>query len=129
MAKNEQDDSWLLVFLRRVRHRPGMYLGDERLNSLSCYVQGAISALKHAGSAGDDEEAFLRAFGDWLGLKVDSKNGDCWYYLSLLPRAKQGVALFFEELNEFLIELGYEAGLDDEDLEVSRWGLSSSNES
>ena len=97
-----------------------MYLGDERLNSLACYVHGAIFTLEDVGVRSPHEVAFLKAFGDWLGNKVNSRNGDCWFYLKCIPNAQDTVAEFFTALDEFLNSSGY-AGLDDERLDISRW--------
>jgi hypothetical protein len=68
-----------------------------------------------------DDEKMLRAFGDWLGARVGSRNGDCWFYLSLLPDASGNVMDFYRELDRYLKELGYERGLDDEMLNPADW--------
>ena len=122
METNERSLSWLLLALRRIRKRPGMYLRDDRINSLACYVDGAIYGLENAGVKNTDEEAFLIAFGEWLGTRLGRKHNDCWFYLMMcLPQRSGHVEDFYRELDSYLREYGFEHGLDDERIEMKRW--------
>ncbi len=122
----KQEVPWLLTVLRRVRERPAMYLGDERLGSLECYIQGVIYGLNTlAGVSDSGDVAFLTAFGEWLGKKVKSNNGDCWFYLSLTPGHSGTANDFFEHLDLFLADSGF-AGLQDEGLEFASWQIPNS---
>jgi hypothetical protein len=99
-----------------------MYLRDDRLNSLACYMEGMVYGLELAGVRNSAEERFLRAFGDWLGSRLDSKNGDCWFYLLQCISDKPGrVDDFYRELDEFLRANGFEHGLEDEGLDLKLW--------
>ena len=96
-----------------------MFLGDDRLNSLACYIQGFIYGLERAGIRETVDEWFLKKFGRWLGDRVDSRNGDCWFYLErCLPGGSGHVDDFYRELDRYLQEIGY-LGLDDERLEIA----------
>lgn len=117
-----QASSWLLVALRRIRQRPGMYLRDERINSLACYVDGMLHGRAGVELSNADEESFLAAFGDWLSNRLGPKRHDCWFYLmSLYPQRTGHVEDFYRELDSYLRELGFEHGLEDIRFELSTW--------
>lgn len=114
--------SWLLEALRRIRRRPAMYLRDDRLNSLACYVEGVLHGRDLAGGSNTSEEAFLGAFGDWLGDRLDLEPQDCWFYLMrCLPERTGHIDDFYRELDRYLAESGFARGLDDERLDVTGW--------
>ena len=127
MSSNTNDMStradWLFPVLKSIRLRPRMYLRDERLFSLSNYLEGVIYGLKCAGVTKTDGEEFLVSFGKWMGQKIDSRNGDCWFYLEHLPDGSGGVAKFYRELDRYLIDLGYENGLETTSLSIDNWAL------
>jgi hypothetical protein len=95
-----------------------MYLGDSQLNSLACYIRGMILGLQVAGVRNTREEAFLKKFGEWLGKRIDSHNGDCWFYLlQCYPERIGHVDDFYHYLDIFIIEMGLNHGLKDEELD------------
>jgi hypothetical protein len=98
-----------------------MFLGDDRLNSLACYIHGFIYGLEHAGVSDTADERFLKAFGRWLGERLDKQTGDCWFYIErCLPGGEGHIDDFFRELDRYLHELGY-SGLSDEKLDLLAW--------
>jgi hypothetical protein len=102
-----------------------MYLGDDRLNSLACYVQGAIHGIEDLGVRGTPEEKFLNEFGEWLGKRFDSSNGDCWFYLMrCYPEATGNITDFYKWLDRYLEHKGFTQGLDDEKLDAMLAGSS-----
>ena len=127
MPPTEQDQSWLLSTLRRIRKRPGMYLRDDRLNSLACYIDGIIHGREDVGAAEIDTKSFLDAFGKWLGDRLRRKNGDCWFYLTTCMSERTGhVDAFYRELDMYLTESGFKKGLNDEKLTLDHWRLRTS---
>jgi len=57
-------ERWLLPMLASMRVRPGMYLGDERIESLSLYLSAYQTAREDAGLVGmhPDDQAMLKSF-------------------------------------------------------------------
>jgi hypothetical protein len=99
-----------------------MYLRDERINSLACYVDGIIHGLEIAGIRNTDEEQFLAAFGEWVGNRLGLKHNDCWFYLMVCHPQRSGhIEDFYRELDAYLIESGFERGLDDECINMKAW--------
>lgn len=122
MGAANQSQSWLLLELRRIRKRPGMYLRDDRINSLACYVDGVIHGLEIADAKKTNEAAFLAAFGEWIGCRLGLEHNDCWFYLMCCHPQRTGhVEDFYRELDIYLKELGYMDGLEDERIEISVW--------
>ncbi len=99
-----------------------MYLRDDRINSLACYVDGSIYGLETVGVKSTDDEAFLAGFSEWLGERLHRRNGDCWFYLMMCHQERTGhVEDFYRELDMYLRASGYENGLDDERLDLKAW--------
>jgi hypothetical protein len=126
MKTKMEDDSgsttWLLPVLRRIRIRPGMYLRDDRLNSLACYIDGIVYGLERANVLNTPDASFLHAFGEWLGARFDCRNGDCWFYLMMCMPGRTGhVDDFYGSIDEFLRESGFALGLDDPAIELIAW--------
>jgi hypothetical protein len=99
-----------------------MYLRDDRLNSLACYIEGVVYGLEHANVKDTADEKFLRGFGDWLADHLNASNGDCWFYLLRCHPNRSGhVEDFYHALDEYLRESGFAGGLDDESIELEKW--------
>jgi hypothetical protein len=112
--------SWLIIELRRIRVRPAMFLTDDRLNSLTCYLWGIFYGLELAGLRNTAEERFLKAFGRHLEESLDiDANGDWWFCLSTRQDPRGHVDQFFVELDRYLRKIGYPGGLDDESIELT----------
>jgi hypothetical protein len=115
--------SWLLVELRRIRQRPSMFLTDDRLNSLACYLWGVFRGMDIAGVSDSDEERFLKSFGESLArrFEIGNANGDWWFCFVARPGSTGRIDDFYVELDRYLQEAGYARGLDDESIQLKDW--------
>jgi hypothetical protein len=70
---DDAQERWLLPMLARIRTRPGMYLCDERVESLDRYLAGYSQAREDVGQAwmASADEAVWRGFEAWLVTRAD----------------------------------------------------------
>jgi hypothetical protein len=125
MSTSAHVSSWLIAVLRQLHQRPAMYLFDDRIVSLACYITGIFSGRKGVGVSDADEEAFMTAFGEWLqvGAGIEAPPpSDCWFFLICYYPERTGRAEdFYRELDRYLQELGFAYGLADERFDLSTW--------
>lgn len=94
-------DHFLLRCLARVRTRPGMYLGDERVRTLGTFLAGYQNSMVDLGdrSFGD----VLTEFREWLSLEMKETRSLGWTELIELEDASErNVYAFFERFEAFL---------------------------
>lgn len=66
------DSPWLRAFLRMIRERPAMYLGDSKVDTLSHWIDGYVTARQDLGIDAfvGDEVGWLDGFTHWLAVKL-----------------------------------------------------------
>lgn len=112
-----------------------MFLGDDRLASLQNYVHGVFNYCEI--KPGARELRFLRAFGAWQYQTLIEEHpnldpysgayfgGAFWCLVIRSDRAGEGreplASEFFLQIEEFLRQSGYEAGLHDERLDLGEF--------
>ncbi|WP_437828341.1 hypothetical protein [Sorangium sp. So ce1153] len=103
------DEPWLLPFLRCVRQRPGMYLGNNSVRTLETYILGYTQARIDLGipEFGAGESALLESFGKWLASASTSRMNLGWAgYVEFVDPSCDNVHTFFKKFDEFLREQG-----------------------
>lgn len=105
-------DRWLLPFLAKVRTRPGMFLGDERLVTLAAFLAGYEQGRADVGVPGmhDDDAALLNEFDTWLAEQTEhhgTQGALRWPQLvEKIDSGSKNVGTFFRLLDEFLESSG-----------------------
>lgn len=108
-------------FLFGIRHRPGMYIGEDNFNLLAALLLGYFRGKADARlELTIDEQQFL-AFEPWLVLHHQLEKEYPWYRLFLLwpGRARMGtVESFFGAYDDYLTDYGKKPGSLDDLFEV-----------
>lgn len=103
------EDPWLVPFLSLIRRRPGMYLGDENVRTLDCFIRGYVQARLDLGlrGFGPEEEFLLDEFGDWLRKRNNSEDQRLWPTLvEKADPSRDNVKTFLRLFDEFLSDRG-----------------------
>ena len=109
---NHELERWLLPLLARVRTRPGMFLGDERVETLATFLAGYEQGRADVGGVGmhDDDALLLNEFDAWLAERTErhgSQGALRWPQLvGRLDEGPKNVRTFFDLLEEFLESAG-----------------------
>ena len=109
MATYNHDDSWLLPFLAVVKTRPGMYLGDERVETLATYIVAYMQARRDLGvpSYRPEDQEMLEEFTYWLSKRRQSDDDCAWDgHVKQIDSSGANVHTFFRLFEEFLAERG-----------------------
>ena len=96
--------SGLLEILEKIRHRPGMYLGQPSVSNLFMFLVGYEIARSEFGTElTEGEQAFHEEFQPWLQQKLNTSSVASWAKLIMLncPDEATGLNYFFELLDEF----------------------------
>jgi hypothetical protein len=102
-------DPWLLAFLGRIHHRPGMYLGDERVRTLATFIRAYAQAREDLGipEFGEGEELVLDDFEKWLAEKQNDSREVAWPTLiEAVDASERNARTFFRLFGEFLASRG-----------------------
>jgi len=101
-----EGDRWLVPLLARISRRPGMYLGDERAESLCKYLLGYQQARGDAGLVpmSSEDKVLVEGFAAWLAEKTgqDQRSLSWPGLLSRIDDGNKGVGTFFRLFEEFL---------------------------
>lgn len=113
LATNER---WLLPVLARIRQRPGMYLGDERVQTLGAFLAAYECGRVDVGGAGMDanDARLLHDFEAWLCATMEHGPQGTAGWCLLVGRVDSGahnVKTFFTLFEQFLSSEGQ--SLDD----------------
>lgn len=114
-------ERWLLPFLATIRTRPGMFLGDERVETLQTLMVGYEMGREDAGGVGmyAEDAALLARFDAWMAQRANydrSHRSVAWPSLvKRLDDSERSVVMFFKLFEEFLHTTGQ--SLDN----VGRW--------
>ena len=103
------NDPWLLAFLKRVRTRPGMFLGDENVKTLSTFLQAYGQARIDLGvpEFATAEASLLDEFETWLAARLHDTRDVAWPTLvATEDPGERNVQTFFLRFEEFLQERG-----------------------
>jgi hypothetical protein len=103
------DEAWLIPFLKRIRDRPGMYLGDEQVRTLHAFLQGYAQAREDLGIPPfvPQEESFLAGFEAWLKGRLMLTGDLAWATIvARVHPGEHGVRAFFVLLDEYLGQRG-----------------------
>lgn len=109
LAVNER---WLLPVLACIRQRPGMYLGDERVETLAAYLSAyELGRVDVGGSGLDAKDArLLQEFEGWICAQTPEFGAQGTAGWSLLVRrvdsSAQNVRTFFTLFEQFLATRG-----------------------
>lgn len=100
--------SWLIEFIEKIKVRPGMYLGDERLSTLRAYISGYCQAREDLGVVALDEFEVnvLNEFKYWLAVKHGRRlNLDWSGYVEhcFSNNPEESVLEFFKLFDEFML--------------------------
>ena len=109
MGTYKQDDPWLLPFLGVVKTRPGMYLGDERVQTLTTYILAYTQAREDLGVPpyGPGEQELLEEFTYWLADRRQSDDNCSWPgHIRRIDASDANVHTFFRLFEEYLAERG-----------------------
>lgn len=101
-----EDKPWLLSFIRRMRVRPGMYLGSEEVRALDLYLTAYAQARLDLGlpEHGPGEERLLPCFQQWLEKRLKTTDTRGWW--GLIEQADPtgtNVRTFLALFDEFLL--------------------------
>lgn len=101
-------DRWLLPILATIRIRPGAFLGDERVETLSTFLAAYEMGRCDVGFVGMalDDEAVLAAFEGWLvdRTKEHGEQGTAGWpsLVKRIDNSERSVVTFFALFEEFL---------------------------
>jgi hypothetical protein len=98
--------SQLIALLKKIRKRPGMYIGFPSVIRLSAFLHGYNYALLELTDAPGDP--FLIAFQEWITQRLAPKHHLPWEEVILKESGSEAAALnrFWELLDEYLAEQG-----------------------
>lgn len=109
MKTYNQDTPWLLGLLATISRRPGMYLGDERVETLQLYINAYSQAREDLGFRGlvESDERLWREFTDWLRARTHVSSGGTRPFvvcelIRMLDPKERNVQTFFAEMEAFL---------------------------
>lgn len=102
-------DPWLLPLLKRVRSRPGMYLGDESVKALATFVQAYGQARTDLGvpEFAPSESELLPNFEKWLARELGDSRDVAWHTLiATEDPTDRNVHTFLRRFEDFLRGIG-----------------------
>lgn len=100
-------------FLKKAKLRPGMYIGDLKLESMYHFISGFLSSNILSGRADYVDIAFKDQFHDWVKGRLEEekkieleKNRNYNTYISKVYQdPEQGLSIFFQLSDAFFDEL------------------------
>lgn len=101
-------DRWLLPILATIRIRPGAFLGDERVETLSTFLLAYEMGRCDVGFVGmaPEDKAVLAAFEGWLvdRTKEHGEQGTAGWpsLVKRIDNSERSVVTFFALFEEFL---------------------------
>ena len=98
-------EPWLISSFRKIKTRPGAYLGTENVWALELFIAAYSQARTDLGfpQFGTGEENFLRDFGEWLEAKYELHDTRGWPSLvEKIDPSTKNVQSFFALFDEFL---------------------------
>lgn len=103
------EDPWLLPFLSLIRHRPGMFLGDESVRTLEVFIRGYIQARRdlELPAFAAEEDGLLTSFEAWLSESLGDRKCVSWAtFIEQLDPSGRNVISFMRYFEDFLKERG-----------------------
>ncbi len=101
----KHDSPWLRSFLRMIRERPAMYLGDSKVDTLSHWIDGYVTARQDLGIEAfvGDEVGLLDGFTHWLAVKLPTTITCQWEGIIRLEKdgSEFSVQTFFRLFDEY----------------------------
>lgn len=91
----------IATLLRKLRERPGMYLGHDSLPLLQAFLNGYVFA---GGEGAEELQSLLREFGMWIGSKYSVASAHDWCSIIQFYHRRESEAFeaFFGLMDEFL---------------------------
>jgi len=103
-----KDSPWLLEFLELIRKKPGMYLGENRVERLEAYILGYRQARIDFGlpEFHESEESILEGFTYWLAVKLKSTMSLNWagFISHELDPSQDNIYTFYKYFDQFMLE-------------------------
>lgn len=110
LVSYSSQDPWLLPLLRRVRERPGSYLGYESVRELDVFLDGYTRARIDLGlpAYGRGEEDLISAFNDWIKERYHQAGSSMSWrnVIEMLDASSRNIYRFYDELDAFLSTRG-----------------------
>lgn len=102
--KNNQE--YLYDLLKRIKQRPGMYLGKVSLTRLKMLLMGYSMSRGELGLQLTEEEKRFAKFQQWIQIKYQVNSSEGWenIILSQVKDEKLAFELFFELFEQFNLE-------------------------
>ncbi|HAG85613.1 MAG TPA: hypothetical protein DCL61_31865 [Cyanobacteria bacterium UBA12227] len=98
--------SGLFDILRKIKTRPGMYIGRPSLSDLFMFLVGYKTARRELGIEPSEQEVeFYREFQPWIQKRFNVQTVNSWAKIILLYSVdeKEAFTYFFKLLDEFLV--------------------------
>lgn len=101
---------WMYNVLLAMEPRPGMWIGAEDVWTLEVYLAGCLRGRRDCGR--DDDDALLRAFGDWVRARAERRGevalpAEPWSrVITRESPAQRNIRTFYARFREFLEESG-----------------------
>jgi len=99
--------SRLFEIWRKIKAKPGMYIGRASVTDLFMFLVGYKTALRELKIESTEEEmVFYREFQPWLQQKYHVSTSNSWAKIIMLycVNEKEGFESFFKLLDEFLAQ-------------------------
>src|SRR5215213_10703918 len=99
------DSPWLLPYLRMIRERPAMYLGDSSVMTLDHFLHGYETAREDLGIDVfvGDEVGLLDGFTHWLAVKRQTTISCQWAGIIQhhIDKSSNNIQTFFRLFDEY----------------------------
>ncbi|MGG0823595.1 hypothetical protein ABE099_11995 [Paenibacillus turicensis] len=99
----------LYDLLKKIKHRPGMYIGKKSIINLKVFLDGVLYAVYYMNEQNESTH-FLQGFQEWIQIQYDISSSHHWSSILNFFSSDEAEAfdLFYKRLDEFL-SLGEEA--------------------
>lgn len=103
---NKNNQEYLYDLLKRIKQRPGMYLGKVSLTRLKMLLMGYSMSRGELGLQLTEEEKRFAKFQQWIQIKYQVNSSEGWenIILSQVKDEKLAFELFFELFEQFNLE-------------------------
>lgn len=103
---NKNNQEYLYDLLKRIKQRPGMYIGKVSLTRLKMLLMGYSMSRGELGLQLTEEEKRFAKFQQWIQIKYQVNSSEGWenIILSQVKDEKLAFELFFELFEQFNLE-------------------------
>lgn len=92
--------------MKRIKSRPGMYLGKPYITRLKAFLDGYIGARNDLGFPLKEQEETLNRFQQWIQSRYNIKSSQSWADIILFYSVDEtdGLNKFFDLFDKFMNE-------------------------